>query len=51
MSESDKRRFHDKAGGPATLISEGCKVAGVISGDGPPASVTYCDRMLIVRMG
>lgn len=34
MSESDKRRFHDKAGGPATLISEGCKVAGVISGDG-----------------
>lgn len=34
MSESNKRRIHDKAGGPATLISEGCKVAGVISGDG-----------------
>ena len=34
MSESSKRRIHDKAGGPATLISEGCKVAGVISGDG-----------------
>jgi len=34
MSVSNKRRIHDKAGGPATLISEGCKVAGVISGDG-----------------
>ena len=34
MSESNKRRIHDKAGGPATLISEGCKVEGVISGDG-----------------
>lgn len=34
MSESSKRRFHDKAVGPATLISEGCKVSGVISGDG-----------------
>jgi cytoskeletal protein CcmA (bactofilin family) len=34
MSESNKRRIHDRAGGPATLISEGCKVAGVISGDG-----------------
>ena len=34
MSEPKKRRMHDKAGGPATLISEGCKVAGVISGDG-----------------
>ena len=34
MSEPRKRRIHDKAGGPATLISEGCKVAGVISGDG-----------------
>jgi cytoskeletal protein CcmA (bactofilin family) len=34
MSEAKKRRMHDKAGGPATLISEGCKVAGVISGDG-----------------
>ncbi len=34
MSEAKKRRMHDKVGGPATLISEGCKVAGVISGDG-----------------
>ena len=34
MNVSNKRRIHDKAGGPATLISEGCKVAGVISGDG-----------------
>ncbi len=34
MSEPRKRRMHDKVGGPATLISEGCKVAGVISGDG-----------------
>lgn len=34
MSEPKKRRMHDKVGGPATLISEGCKVAGVISGDG-----------------
>lgn len=34
MSVTNKRRIHDKAGGPATLISEGCKVAGVISGDG-----------------
>ena len=34
MSEPKKRRIHDKVGGPATLISEGCKVAGVISGDG-----------------
>ena len=34
MRVSNKRRIHDKAGGPATLISEGCKVAGVISGDG-----------------
>ena len=34
MSESSKRRFHDKITGPATLISEGYKLAGIISGDG-----------------
>lgn len=34
MSESRKRRIHDKAAGPATLISEGCKITGVIAGDG-----------------
>lgn len=34
MSEPRKRRLHDSVGGPATLISEGCKLAGVISGDG-----------------
>lgn len=34
MSDSNKRRFNDKSIGPATLISEGCKVSGVISGDG-----------------
>lgn len=34
MSESKSRRFHDKAGGPATLISEGCKITGLISGNG-----------------
>ena len=34
MSEPKKRRIHDKAGGPATLISEGCKISGAISGDG-----------------
>ena len=34
MSESKKRRTHDKSAGAATLISEGCKITGVISGDG-----------------
>jgi len=34
MSHSSKRRLNDKIGGPATLISEGCKVAGIISGNG-----------------
>lgn len=34
MSEPKKRRLHDKVGGPATLISEGCKITGVISGNG-----------------
>lgn len=34
MSESKARRIHDRAAGPATLISEGCKISGVISGEG-----------------
>ena len=34
MSDSAKRRFNDKVAGPATLISEGCKLTGVISGEG-----------------
>lgn len=34
MSHAKKRRFHDKVIGPATLISEGCKISGVISGAG-----------------
>jgi len=34
MSESKKRRIHDKSATAATLISEGCKIKGVISGDG-----------------
>ncbi len=34
MSESKLRRLHDKVAGPATLISEGCKISGLISGNG-----------------
>jgi cytoskeletal protein CcmA (bactofilin family) len=34
MLESRKRRLRDRASGPATLISEGCKVTGVLSGRG-----------------
>ncbi len=34
MSEQKNRRIHDAAAAPATLISEGCKITGVISGDG-----------------
>ncbi len=34
MSDSNKRRIHDRVSGPATLISEGCKVTGMIAGDG-----------------
>lgn len=34
MSETRRRRLHDKATGPATLISEGCKIKGIISGNG-----------------
>lgn len=32
MSDSFSRRVRDRASGPATLISEGCKITGVISG-------------------
>jgi cytoskeletal protein CcmA (bactofilin family) len=34
MNDIKKRRFRDKPGGPATLINEGCKVTGVLSGMG-----------------
>ena len=34
MSESRFRRLRDGAGGPPTLINEGCKIAGVITGGG-----------------
>lgn len=29
-----KRRLRDKSAGPATLISEGCKISGILSGTG-----------------
>jgi cytoskeletal protein CcmA (bactofilin family) len=34
ISEFKKRRLRDRSSGPATLISEGCKVIGVLSGKG-----------------
>jgi cytoskeletal protein CcmA (bactofilin family) len=34
MSDRKKRRFRDRSSGPATLINEGCKVTGVLSGMG-----------------
>ncbi len=34
MAESPLRRLRDKAGGAATLINEGCKVIGTITGTG-----------------
>lgn len=34
MSESKLRRIRDKAIGPATLISEGCRISGVLAGSG-----------------
>jgi cytoskeletal protein CcmA (bactofilin family) len=34
MNESKLRRFHDRATGAPTLINEGCKITGVISGTG-----------------
>ncbi|MEM9404102.1 MAG: polymer-forming cytoskeletal protein [Pseudomonadota bacterium] len=34
MSESRLRRLRDRSNGPATLISEGCKITGTLTGDG-----------------
>jgi len=34
MNDTPSRRMRDRPSGPATLISEGCKISGVISGDG-----------------
>jgi len=34
MSESKMRRMRDRSSGPATLISEGCKITGHLSGSG-----------------
>lgn len=33
MNETRRRRIRDRSSGTATLISEGCKVSGVITGD------------------
>lgn len=33
MNDSYSRRVRDRASGPATLISEGCKIAGTITGE------------------
>jgi cytoskeletal protein CcmA (bactofilin family) len=34
MSESKMRRVRDRSNGPATLISEGCKITGTVTGSG-----------------
>ena len=34
MNDSKHRRFRDRTSGAPTLISEGCKISGVISGSG-----------------
>ncbi len=34
MNDSSKRRIRDANGGPGTLISEGCKIEGTITGRG-----------------
>jgi cytoskeletal protein CcmA (bactofilin family) len=34
MNDSNSRRLRDRSSGPATLISEGCKISGVITGSG-----------------
>lgn len=34
MSDSNKRRLRDAASGPGTLISQGCKVEGMLRGAG-----------------
>lgn len=34
MAESRKRRIRDRSSGAATLINDGCKITGVLSGSG-----------------
>jgi len=34
MGESRLRRIRDRSNGPATLISEGCKITGALTGNG-----------------
>lgn len=34
MSDANKRRLLDSAVGPGTLISEGCKIEGLVTGSG-----------------
>ena len=34
MNETKRRRLRDRASGAATLINEGCKITGLISGNG-----------------
>lgn len=34
MNDSKLRRLRDANSGPATLISEGCKISGILSGNG-----------------
>ena len=34
MSESRLRRLRDRSGGPATLVSEGCRISGLVTGGG-----------------
>jgi cytoskeletal protein CcmA (bactofilin family) len=34
MNDSQSRRLRDRSAGPATLISEGCKISGLITGNG-----------------
>ena len=34
MNDAKKRRMRDQTSGPATLVSHGCKITGVISGNG-----------------
>ena len=34
MNENRKRRLRDRSGGPATLVSDGCRIEGIVSGNG-----------------
>jgi cytoskeletal protein CcmA (bactofilin family) len=34
MSDSRKRRLRDRSAGPATLVSEGCRINGIVAGRG-----------------